>query len=85
MSDVYASLEQLRVSEPPKYHQIKSFLRYPYQTVCNDFKVIDTTEQLSRKHFEEMYGMLVRRHLVCKADGLCRHIRGFLKRLDLQI
>jgi hypothetical protein len=40
--DVYDSLEVLKTTSKERYQMIKSFLKYPYQTVCNDFSSLDT-------------------------------------------
>lgn len=81
---VYQSLEELRERCRPRYQLVKSFLRYPYQTVCNDFSELDGNDHLSMPGFEESFGMILKLHRKCQESGLCRHIQTFLRKIGFQ-
>lgn len=67
-----------------RYQLIKSFLRYPYQTVCNDFSELDGNDHMSFPSFSEAFGMILRIHRRCQETGLCRHLQRFLKKIGLR-
>lgn len=80
---MYDHLEDLKKSDNLLYHRIKGFIKFPYQSVVNQFDGPMIQSSFSLGTFTNLMTFLLNRHAECgKMERLdyCRHVHGLLEK-----
>jgi hypothetical protein len=74
---MYNSLCESKKVDYQKYNEFCSVLRYPYQTLYNNFEVINFVSEMSFETFEYFFRKVIFIHRTCEKDKqniMCCHI-----------
>jgi hypothetical protein len=78
-SQVYCNLCSARKIDSGVYNEFCSVLRFPYQTLYNNFEIINFVSEMKFETFEYFYRKIImihRRCQKCENSGVCGHIES---------
>ena len=85
ISNLYNHLEEMKRGEGELYHKIKGFVKFPYQSVVNQFEGPRMESSISAGVFGNLMCYLMNLHDGCERverKVYCEHIAGLLKKLE---
>ena len=79
-SVLYSQLQVVKKEDQSKYSKICCMLRYPYQTLYNDFSILNFVSDMNYATFELYFRKVCWLHRKCaSARGVCEHVGSFFE------
>ena len=87
ISRLYKHLEGLKKRKEWLYQKMKSFVKFPYQSVMNQFDGLVIQSTTSFSGFSNLFSLILNKHSGCanlNSKPYCLHFKEFLKKLEYE-